>query len=271
MAFFFKVGAVPFHFWMCDVYDGSLLSVTLLFSAVPKIIIFGLLVKFCIIVGPEFQIFWSPLFLFSGVASIAIGSISALFQKRLKRLLAYSTISHTGFILLSLISASPASTKAMVFYLVVYSLLTILVFSLIIFVTCSLTKLPNYLVNWTANGTKNITLISALSLTLLSIAGIPPLVGFFSKFFILSTVVSSGFLITSLSVVIISSVGCFYYVRLIKMFLFTKQSKNGFWVSSSRNNFLEVVISAIFFFNAFFILKPEIFSLFSLVASLSIV
>lgn len=271
LALFFKVGAVPFHFWLCDVYDGSLLSVTLLFSAVPKIIIFCLLIKLFLIVNVEFQNFWSPLFLFSGVLSIVVGSVSALFQKRLKRLLAYSTISHTGFILLALIAVSPASTKAMVFYLVVYSLLTLLIFSLLIFVTCSLVKFPGYLVNWTANGVKNITLICTLSLTLFSIAGIPPLVGFFSKFFILSSVVSSGFFITATIVVVISSIGCFYYVRLIKMFFFTKQSKNGFWVSSTRNSSLDVAISVLFFFNVFFIFKPELLSLFSLVASLSII
>lgn len=113
----------------------------------PKIIIFCLLIKLFLIVNVEFQNFWSPLFLFSGVLSIVVGSVSALFQKRLKRLLAYSTISHTGFILLALIAVSPASTKAMVFYLVVYSLLTLLIFSLLIFVTCSLVKFPGYLVN----------------------------------------------------------------------------------------------------------------------------
>ena len=79
LALFFKVGAVPFHFWLCDVYDGSLLSVTLLFSAVPKIIIFCLLIKLFLIVNVEFQNFWSPLFLFSGVLSIVVGSVSALF------------------------------------------------------------------------------------------------------------------------------------------------------------------------------------------------
>jgi NADH-quinone oxidoreductase subunit N len=182
VAFFFKVGAAPFHFWLCDVYDGSLITVTLLFSAIPKIIIFGALCKIFFCVCFKFYDFWYPFFLVSGLASIVIGSISALFSKRLKRLLAYSTIAHTGFILLSFISISPSSIQALIFYLFVYLFITILVFSIIILTACSVSSsFPSYLINWTANGSKNITLIITFSLTLFSMAGIPLLVGFFFK------------------------------------------------------------------------------------------
>jgi NADH-quinone oxidoreductase subunit N len=90
----------------------------------------------------EFSEFWNPLFTFATISSIAVGSISAIYQKRLKRLFAYSTIAHTGFILLGIVGASPESTKTLVFYLMVYSLLSILLFSLLIFTIIASTRFP---------------------------------------------------------------------------------------------------------------------------------
>jgi len=169
-----------------------------------------------------------PFLLFSSVFSILVGSISAIYQKRLKRLFAYSTISHTGFILLAFVAASPDSVKSLVFYVLIYSALTILLFSILIFAILSTKNFPAYLANWTANALKNRVFIFTFSLALFSIAGIPPLAGFFSKFLMIFSLVSNGFVVTATSVVIFSSIACFYYIRLIKMFFFVKTSKNSF-------------------------------------------
>jgi len=100
---------------LCDVYDGAMISVTLLFAAVPKIIIFSVIVKIFLLIFYDFASFWSSFFLFSSLLSIAVGSLSAIYQKRLKRLFAYSTVAHTGFILLGVVAASPDSVKTLIF------------------------------------------------------------------------------------------------------------------------------------------------------------
>jgi NADH-quinone oxidoreductase subunit N len=133
ITFLFKIGASPFHAWLCDVYDGAIICVTLLFAAQPKIIIFSLFIKLFLLIFGDFGGFWTSLFLFTSVLSIAVGSLSALYQKRLKRLFAYSTISHTGFMLLAFIVVSSFSASALIFYIIIYSALTILLFSLLIF------------------------------------------------------------------------------------------------------------------------------------------
>lgn len=122
-----------------------MISVTLLFAAVPKIIIFSLIVKIFFLVFYDFSSHWSSFFLFASVLSIAVGSISAIYQKRLKRLFAYSTIAHTGFILLGIVGVSPEGVQSLIFYLVIYSGLTILLFSLLIFAIISVNRFPTYL------------------------------------------------------------------------------------------------------------------------------
>jgi len=270
IAFLFKVGAAPFHSWLCDVYDGAMISVTLLFAAVPKIIIFSVIVKIFLLIFYDFASFWSSFFLFSSLLSIAVGSLSAIYQKRLKRLFAYSTVAHTGFILLGVVAASPDSVKTLIFYLMIYSVLTILLFSLLIFAIISIVRFPGYLASWTSSGLKNYVFVMSFALTLFSIAGIPPLAGFFSKFLILFSFISQEYLLTSVTIVLISSVACFYYIRLIKTFFFVKSSKNSFWISSTKRQHSEYIIGTLLFFNMFFVFRPELFSSFSTLISITL-
>jgi len=167
-------------------------------------------------------------FLFASVFSIFVGSISAIYQKRIKRLFAYSTIAHTGFILLGILACSTESAKALIFYIIIYAFLTILLFSLLIFSTLSTKSYPKYLANLTSLGLKNYLFAISFTLILFSIAGIPPLAGFFSKFFVLFSVISQKYYVTTFIIILISSVACFYYIRLIKIFFFIKVSKNNF-------------------------------------------
>jgi NADH-quinone oxidoreductase subunit N len=147
IALFFKVGAAPFHPWLCDVYDGSITSVTLLFASAPKIIIFGVICKVFLLIFVDLRAVFMPMLLFVSVLSVTVGSISAIYQKRLKRLFAYSTISHTGFILLGILSSSPDSVSSFIFYIIVYSGLTILLFSLLIFSILTQSNFPAYIAN----------------------------------------------------------------------------------------------------------------------------
>jgi NADH-quinone oxidoreductase subunit N len=130
--FLFKIGAAPFHMWLCDVYEGSLTSVTLFFAAVPKIVLLYLLIKLPFAVLPSFATFWKIFFLSSGLLSITVGSMAALVQKKIKRLLAFSAISHTGFMLLALCSGSYLSIKACMFYIIFYIVMTFATFAIVL-------------------------------------------------------------------------------------------------------------------------------------------
>jgi NADH-quinone oxidoreductase subunit N len=158
--------------------------------------------------------------------SILIGSISAIYQKRLKRLFAYSTIAHTGFIVLAFLAASLDASKALVFYIVVYSSLTIITFSILINVASATQVQPKYLINFSGIGYKNYIFSATFGLTILAIAGIPPLAGFFSKFFIILSVIGAEYYFTALAIILLSSIACFYYIRIVKIMFFIKNSKN---------------------------------------------
>lgn len=268
IALLFKIGAAPFHSWLCDVYDGSVLSVTLLFATAPKIILFSIIVKFFFFAAGDLKTIVTPFLFSASLLSIALGSFSAIYQKRVKRLFAYSTIAHTGFILLAVLALSADSASSAIFYVVVYSMLTLLLFSVLVYSTSITKNFPKYLVNWISAGSKNSMLTITFTLVLFSIAGIPPLFGFFSKFFVLLSIIGETYYFTGLFVVIVSSIACFYYIRLIKMFYFTKSSKSNLWLSTSSGRYSEGVIGLFLFINTTFFVWPELLSSFSLVTSI---
>jgi NADH:ubiquinone oxidoreductase subunit 2 (subunit N) len=124
--------------------------------------------------------------------------------------------------------------------------------------------------SWTASGLKNFTFILSFTLILFSIAGIPPLAGFFSKFLILLSAVSEQYYVSSIVIVLISSVACFYYIRLIKSFFFVKTTKNNLWISCTKRQHSEYVVGVLLFLNLFFVLRPELLFSFSTIISMSL-
>jgi NADH-quinone oxidoreductase subunit N len=162
----------------------------------------------------------------SASLSIIVGSVSAIYQKRIKRLFAYSTIAHTGFILLAFLSCSLESAKALIFYVIIYSCLTVALFAILINASVGSSHQPKYLINLAALGSKNYIFSVTFGLIVLAIAGIPPLAGFFSKFFILLALVGAKYYFVSLVVITFSSIACFYYIRLLKIVFFAAESKN---------------------------------------------
>jgi NADH-quinone oxidoreductase subunit N len=240
----------------------------MLFASAPKIILFSIVIKLFFFIFYDYANLFIPFFLFSSISSIAVGSISAIYQKRIKRLFAYSTIAHTGFILLGILACTVESSKALILYIIIYAFLTILLFSLLIFTTTSTTTYPKYLSNLTSIGLKNYLFAISFSLILFSIAGIPPLAGFFSKFFVLFSIIAQKYYITSFIIVIISSIACFYYIRLIKIFFFVKSSKNSVWLSNTSKQNTEILIGLLLFFNVFFFFRPDFFSHFASILGL---
>jgi NADH-quinone oxidoreductase subunit N len=146
VALFFKIGAVPFHLWLCDVYEGCLTSVTAIFSVVPKLVLLIVLIKLYVFVFAEHQENLLVFFLFSGFFSVFFGSIAGLYQKRVKRLIAYSTISHTGFMLLGISLASGDSIKSCIVYIVLYILASLAIFCIIMLASIN-KKSPKYIIN----------------------------------------------------------------------------------------------------------------------------
>jgi NADH-quinone oxidoreductase subunit N len=160
----------------------------------------------------------------SGILSVLVASVGALVQKKVKRLLAFSAVSHTGFLLLAVSCGSIGSIKACTFYLIFYIIMNLSLFSTI-FTATTQTQFLKYLVNWSSQTTRNSLLILTFTLTLFSIAGIPPLGGFYSKLLVLTSLIGEYHAIFTIIVAFFSCVACFYYIRLIKMFFFTGSPK----------------------------------------------
>ena len=255
IALFFKLGAAPSHFWVCDVYEGALINITAFFSIIPKAVIFCLLFKFLSLAFLNHSPISSILMTFSGMLSVFISSVAALYQKKTKRLLAYSAIGHVGFILLAFSYGNFDSVKSALIYIVIYMITSLGIFSLLIGFS-SYGFLFKYLVTWSFIKKWNIIISLFLAILLFSAAGIPPLAGFYSKFNVLVLLVSEERIVLALLLVILSCVSCFFYIRLIKVLFFNLFSNNIFFNRIFSNGFeLPLVICS--FFTIFFLIKPE--------------
>ena len=212
----FKLSAVPFHMWAPDVYEGAPTIITALLTTVPKIGVFSILVQ----VGPVTNVV-----LICAVLSIIYGAIGALNQTKVKRLLAYSGIGHMGFILFGLAIGSFESIQAGLIYMIIYIIMSICSFSILL--SLNLTK--DLLIEIKELSRKNPVVGLTLAFTFLSTAGIPPLAGFLSKWFVLLSGVSSGYYVISLIVVVSSVIAGVYYVRVVQIIYFQVENSILIW------------------------------------------
>jgi NADH-quinone oxidoreductase subunit N len=234
----FKFGAAPFHMWIPDVYHGSLITTTLLLSSVPKIAVFIILIKLLGLVFSGLEIFWSDIMKILAVLSIIIGNITAIAQTNIKRMLAYSTIANIGFILLALSIGSYESFIAAMFYTVTYVITTILAFGL-------LSQLLS-----DNNAIEEIKDISGLAkynplaafmllVLMLSYIGIPPFLGFHAKLFVIQSLVQSNNIILAIFAVIMTVIGSYYYLRVVKVMYFDEYNGS---LSFSSNHMLSAIL-----------------------------
>nr|YP_009988351.1 NADH dehydrogenase subunit 2 [Gelidiella flabella]QNM39627.1 NADH dehydrogenase subunit 2 [Gelidiella flabella] len=224
-ALFFKISASPFHMWAPDVYEGASITVTAFFAAIPKLAIFSILFRFLFFSFCDFIEWWNSLVLFCALLSLVIGALGAFTQAKWKRFMAFSSIANVGFLLLALALGSTESIFSVVVYLIIYSITTLGIFGIIMSLQqYSHFKLyqSRYLSDLMMLATTNPILAVTASIFLFSTAGIPPLAGFFSKLFILLTAIKCNVIGTSIIVVIINCIACFYYIRLIKGMYFSK-------------------------------------------------
>ena len=217
----FKLGAVPFHMWVPDVYEGSPTSVTMFISTVPKIAAIAMLVRLLIDGLGSMQAYWSDLFMGIALLSIALGSVVALMQTNFKRMLAYSTISHIGFIMLGFTTGVITGYGAATFYVLVYVLMSLAAFGTIILLNkkgFEAEQISDY-----KGLSKHSPWFALMMLfVMLSMAGVPPFIGFYSKFFILQQVISAGFVTIAIIAVVFAVVSAYYYLQIIKSMYFNE-------------------------------------------------
>lgn len=268
----FKCGIAPFHFWSPDVYEGSPTIVTAFFSVGPKLGLIIVLIRFFneVFVDLSFVTFWWKIFGGAfALISIYIGSIITLQQFRLKRLLAYSAVGHMGYIFLAIFSGNLEGVHSVFFYIIVYILTNFCIWGSLL----SLNKI-RFISDLKELTYTNFFLSSILLLSFFSLAGVPPLVGFLSKFFVFLSAVDSELYFIVIISVFFSVISAFYYLRLIKILFFEKLEKwnfSNFCKSSYPNlSFIFLLISFFMVIILFLFIFPLPLSLFSYYLSLSV-
>lgn len=220
----FKFGAAPFHMWIPDVYHGSVITTTLLLSTIPKIAVFVILIKLLASVFSGLLLFWTDMTIVLSVLSILIGNIIAISQTNIKRMLAYSTIANIGFILLGLSVGSIIGYKAAMFYTLTYVITTIAAFGLLSQLVYEKKPIENINDLSGLNSSSPFTAF-LLMIILLSYIGIPPFIGFHAKLLIIQSLVETNNISLGIFAVLMTVIGSFYYLRVIKVIYFDK-SKN---------------------------------------------
>ena len=220
-----KLAVAPFHYWSLDVYEGSPNQSTFFFAVVPKIGLFVLLIRICYSGFYNFLINWQFIFLVLSVFSVFVGSLGGLEQRKLKSLLAYSSISHTGYLLLSFSTNIMEGAQMMMYYIVIFMLSGLCFWSIYMFLRKKIkinyySKQNKELGDLILLRESNPMLALSLIITLFSIAGIPPLVGFLAKLGVFLAALSSSIYIVALLNILLSVLSTFYYIRLIKIIYF---------------------------------------------------
>ena len=218
----FKISAVPFHMWAPDVYEGSPTSVTLFFTMVPKIAALTVFIRFLYVPFLNLIDQWQMILVFLSIASMLFGAIAAIGQKNLKRLIAYSSISHIGYALAGLATGSNDGIQSSVIYITIYIIMNLGFFS------CLLMMKRNNVyyeqIDDLSGLSKNHPLLSiSLLIILFSLAGIPPLAGFFAKFYIFKSVIEQSMYFLAIVGLLSTVVAAFYYLRIIKIMYFDEE------------------------------------------------
>jgi NADH-quinone oxidoreductase subunit N len=215
----FKFGAAPFHMWIPDVYQGAPTAVTLFIGSAQKIAAFGMAYRLLAGGLDGMQDHWREMLAVLAVASLAIGNVVAIAQTNFKRLLAYSTISHMGFLLLGLLNGTPSGYAAAMFYAIAYAVTTTVAFGLILLLARSGFEAEE-IDDFKGLNQRNPWYAFIVMLTMASLAGVPPLFGFFAKLLVLKAAIDAGMLWAAIVAIVFAIVGAFYYLRVIKVVYF---------------------------------------------------
>ena len=244
----FKFGAAPFHMWIPDVYQGSMTPTTLMLSTLPKVAIFLILLKLTNSIFIDLEIYWSDMVLVLAIISILIGSVVAIVQSNIKRLLAYSTIANVGFILLGIYTGPSYGFNAALFYTLTYTLFTTAMFGLLCEINHGSKPVEEIKdlsgLNYKYPATSMIILI-----IMLSMIGIPPFLGFYAKFYIIQSLILTENINIAVFSVIMTVIGSFYYLRVIKVIYFDKLDNQ--ITSTSSHAVIYIFVALLFLLGLF--------------------
>jgi NADH-quinone oxidoreductase subunit N len=217
--FCFKVSAVPFHMWTPDVYEGAPTPVTAFFAAAPKVAGIAMFVRAAVMAFPAITSQWQQIVVFVAIASMALGSFAAIGQRNFKRLMAYSSIGHMGFALVGLAAGTSEGVQGVLVYIAIYVTMTLGVFAVILSMRRT-TGMVESIDQLAGLARTHPTMAFFLAMLLFSMAGVPPLAGFFAKFYVFLAAIKAGLYLLAVLGVVTSVVGAYYYLAIVKLMYF---------------------------------------------------
>jgi len=262
----FKISAVPFHMWTPDVYEGAPTSVTAFFALAPKVAGFGAIIRILYVAFGNVFDEWQSILIFISVASMILGAVAAIGQTNIKRLMAYSSISHMGYALAGLTTGIQEGVSAAVLYIFIYVVMNIGSFVCIVIMKRKNIYLEN--IRDLSGLSKNHPVVAfSLTVMLFSLAGIPPLAGFFAKFYIFMAVVKSELIILAIVGLVTSVISAFYYLRIIKIIYFDPEQEKLDPITSKG---IKISLAFSTLIILFYFLNPSILNYFVNIASKAI-
>jgi NADH-quinone oxidoreductase subunit N len=249
--FCFKVSAVPFHMWTPDVYEGAPTPVTAFFASAPKVAGIAIFVRAAVVAFPGITSEWQQIVVFVSIASMALGSFAAIGQRNIKRLMAYSSIGHMGFALVGLAAGTAEGIQGVLIYMAIYASMTLGVFAVILSMRRS-TGMVESIDQLAGLSRTHPATAFFLAMLLFSMAGVPPLAGFFGKFYVFLAAIKAGLYILAVLGVLASVVGAYYYLSIVKIMYFDEPVE-GFYAMPYE---LRVVLAVCGLFNILFFFYP---------------
>ncbi len=251
VGFCFKVSAVPFHMWTPDVYEGAPTPVTAFFAAAPKVAGIAMFVRATVVAFPGITAQWQEIVVFVSIASMLLGAFAAIGQRNIKRLMAYSSIGHMGFALIGLAAATPEGVQGVLVYMAIYLTMTLGVFAVIL----SMRRqggMVESIDQLAGLARTHPAMAFFLAMLLFSMAGVPPLAGFFAKFYVFLAAIKAGLYILAVIGVLASVIGAYYYLAIIKVMYFEEPAEPFY----NMPNELKLVLGVCGLFNILFFVYP---------------
>ncbi len=249
--FCFKVSAVPFHMWTPDVYQGAPTPVTAFFASAVKVAAMAMFVRAAVVAFPGITTQWQQIVVFVSIASMLLGSFAAIGQRSIKRLMAYSSIGHMGYALIGLSAGTAEGVQGVLLYMAIYITMTLGVFAVILTMRRS-TGMVESIDQLSGLARTHPTMAFLMAMLLFSMAGVPPLAGFFAKFYVFLAAIKAGFYVLAVIGVLASVVGAYYYLLIVKTMYFD-DAVEGFYAMPVE---LKVVLAVCGLFNILFFLYP---------------
>jgi len=249
--FCFKISAVPFHMWTPDVYEGAPTPVTAFFAAAPKVAGIAIFVRVAVVAFPGITSQWQQIVVFVSIASMGLGAFAAIGQRNIKRLMAYSSIGHMGFALIGLAAGTPEGVQGVLVCIAIYVTMTLGVFAVILSMRRS-TGMVESIDQLAGLSRTHPATAFFLAMLLFSMAGVPPLAGFFAKLYVFLAAIKAGLYVLAVIGVLASVVGAYYYLTIIKVMYFDDPAERFYDMPYE----LRVVLAVCGLFNILFFVYP---------------